>query len=59
MNQTESGAAMSKVFDIGKKLVFRLRWLVMSQEQRYAFLWARTRRSQSKLEPSFVYVANE
>ena len=47
---------MSKVFDYGKKLMFKVRWLVMSQEQRYAFLWTRTRRSQLKLEPSFVYI---
>lgn len=47
---------MRKVFDFGKKMVFRLRWLVMSQEQRYAFLWTRTRRSQLKLEPSLMHV---
>ena len=29
----------------GKRLLFRLRWVVMSPEQRYAYLWARTKRS--------------
>jgi hypothetical protein len=38
---------MSQAFDLGSKLMFRLRWAVMSQEQRYALLLARTRRQPS------------
>ena len=29
----------------GRKLLFRLRWAVMSPEQRYAHLWSRTKKS--------------
>jgi hypothetical protein len=38
---------MSQALDFGMKLLFRLRWAVMSQEQRYALLLARTRRQPS------------
>ena len=31
--------------DSGRKLLFRLRWTLMSPGQRYAHLWARTKRS--------------
>jgi len=27
------------------RLIFRLRWLIMSDRERYAYLWNRTRRS--------------
>jgi hypothetical protein len=31
------------VSKVSKKLIFRLRWLVMSDRSRYAYFWARTR----------------
>lgn len=31
------------IADYLRKLVFRLRWLVMSDQARYAYLWNRTR----------------
>jgi hypothetical protein len=37
--------AMSQTLGFTKKVLFRLRWMVMSQEKKYAYLWARTRRS--------------
>ncbi len=39
---------MNKALHLGKRLVFRLTWAVMSQERRYAYLWARTKRSLSQ-----------
>jgi|WetSurMetagenome_2_1015567.scaffolds.fasta_scaffold04324_6 hypothetical protein len=47
---------MNIVLDFGQKMLFRLRWLVMSQEQRYALLLKRTKQSHSKQNPSFGYV---
>jgi hypothetical protein len=29
--------------DLTQKILFRLRWLTMSERGRYAYLWARTR----------------
>ena len=33
------------IADYIKRLLFRLRWLIMSDQARYAYLWNRTRSS--------------
>ncbi len=38
---------MSQSVGFTRKVLFRLRWAVMSRERRYACLWARTRRGRS------------
>jgi hypothetical protein len=43
--QCQKERAMSQTVDFTKKVLFRLRWMVMSQEKKYAYLWARTKRS--------------
>jgi hypothetical protein len=49
---------MSKTIGLTKKVVFRLRWAVMSQERRYACLLARTKRSQSQLGAGLLAANN-
>jgi hypothetical protein len=39
---------MSQTIGFTRKVLFRLRWVVMSPERRYACLWARTKRSLSQ-----------
>jgi hypothetical protein len=41
---------MSRALGFTKKVLFRLRWSVMSQERRYACLWTRTKRHLSHSE---------
>ena len=36
---------MTRGLDSGRKLLFRLKWAMMSRERRYAYLWATTKRS--------------
>ena len=45
-------AAMGQIFDLRKRLPFRLRWLAMSREKKYAYLWARTKGSLARREGS-------
>jgi hypothetical protein len=44
----EEDGQMNQAKDFSKKLVFRLRWVVMSQEGRYAWLLARTQRAMGR-----------
>jgi hypothetical protein len=43
---------MNQLVCLGKNLAFHMRWAVMSHEQKYAFLWARTKKSHSYAEAS-------
>lgn len=36
---------MGKTTELTKKLAFRVKWTFMPRQKKYAYLWARTRRS--------------
>ncbi len=38
-------SSIARSLNSGRRLLFRLKWTVMSPEKRYAHLWAVTRRS--------------
>ncbi len=39
---------MKKTIRLAKKAAFVLKWKAMSQEKRYAYLWAKTKKSVSQ-----------
>ena len=50
--ESAKNSVLTRASDPGKKLLFRLKWAVMSQDKRYAYLWAKTKKSLAQADPS-------
>ena len=47
---------MKRTANLTKKALFRVRWQFMAPDKRYAYLWARTKKSWNRSElPPSVY----